>query len=150
MGIGTQARGYIQISVTQLPDVDLRHLTSAIDTSISLPETLTSSRHVISGYTEWTASLNGHELSIGWDWAFTNAEVTLIHADEIRTNVQLIEEEPPRLRRRANIWLFGLIRSLGVMALCVSWFSVTGVPRRNDLSLRRKLMPRQVVAGPRS
>ena len=113
MGIGTQARGYIQISVTQLPDVDLRHLTSAIDTSISLPETLTSSRHVISGYTEWTASLNGHELSIGWDWAFTNAEVTLIHADEIRTNVQLIEEDgtaasPAKTRQYLAIWLDSL------------------------------------------
>jgi hypothetical protein len=113
MGIDTSSSGYIKIPVTQLPDVRLKHLTSAIDMSIRLPETVAYSSHLLTGYTEWTACWNGQDISVGWDWAFVNSEVILIHADEIRSNVQLFEDDgtttsPAKTRHYLAIWLESL------------------------------------------
>ena len=75
---------YVQIAESDLPRIQLRHLSSAIDPSISLPESLADIPDVLTGYTERTGRWQEKGLTIGWDWAFSNERIHLIHADEIR------------------------------------------------------------------
>lgn len=81
---------YVQIAETDLPRVQLKHLSSAIDPSISLPEVLLDLTDVLTGYTEWIGQWQERGLTIGWDWAFSNERILLIHANEIRSNIQVI------------------------------------------------------------
>lgn len=81
---------YVQIAELDLPKVQLRHLSSAIDPSISLPESLADLIDVLTGYTEWIGHWQERGLTIGWDWAFANERILLIHASEIRSNIQVI------------------------------------------------------------
>jgi hypothetical protein len=102
--------GYIYLFISQLPELQLVHRTSAIDMSISLPEALDLSEHIITGYTEWTARWRDSEVSIGWDWAFANETILLIHSDEIRSNVRLVGTDraptsPDSTRRHLASWL---------------------------------------------
>jgi hypothetical protein len=90
MGTHSTPGGYVQLPEADLPSIQLEHLTSAIDMSISLPETLAASSNIITGYTEWIGRWKNRDLSIGWDWAFVNGGLILIHADEIRSNIQVI------------------------------------------------------------
>ena len=81
---------YVQIAELDLPRVQLKHLSSAIDPSISLPDSLADILDVLTGYTEWTGRWQERGLTLGWDWAFSNERILLIHADEIRSNIQVI------------------------------------------------------------
>jgi hypothetical protein len=81
---------YVQIAENDLPKIQLKHLSSAIDTSISLPESLAELLEVLTGYTEWIGRWQERCLTIGWDWAFANERILLIHADEIRSNIQVL------------------------------------------------------------
>lgn len=83
--------GYVRIPEYALPTLPLEHVTSAIDMSIALPEHLADvPTEVISGYTEWIGNWTGTDITIGWDWGFLNAEVVLLNAAEIRSNIQLL------------------------------------------------------------
>ena len=84
---------YVQIAELDLPRIQLKHLSSAIDQSISLPESLADVLDVLTGYTEWTGRWQERQLALGWDWAFSNERILLIHADEIRSNIQLIDKD---------------------------------------------------------
>jgi Domain of unknown function (DUF4902) len=84
---------YVQIAESDLPRIQLRHLSSAIDPSISLPESLAEISDVLTGYTEWTGRWQAQGLTIGWDWAFSNERILLIHAGEIRSNIQVIGKD---------------------------------------------------------
>jgi hypothetical protein len=84
---------YVQIPESDLPRIQLKHLSSAIDPSISLPEALADIPDVLTGYTEWTGRWQERGLTIGWDWAFSNERILLIHADEIRSNIQVIDKD---------------------------------------------------------
>lgn len=104
---------YVQIPEFELPGIQLEHLTSAIDISISLPQGDLSS-DTLTGYTEWVAKWQARQVSIGWDWAFSNETVILIHADEIRSNVLLLGENgaprsPGATRRRLVEWVETLL-----------------------------------------
>jgi hypothetical protein len=90
MGIDSRDGGYVDIAETDLQRVQLEHLASAIDMSISLPEALVASGDVITGYTEWIGRWQHRGLSIGWDWAFVNKGILLIHAEAIRSNIRII------------------------------------------------------------
>src|SRR5665213_3232041 len=93
MGTRSYSDGYIRLYETQLGDLSLDHLTSAIDMSISLPEEFAGLADIITGHTEWVAPWQGREISIGWDWACINDMIRLIHADEIRSNIRLISKD---------------------------------------------------------
>jgi len=84
---------YVQIAELDLPRIQLRHLSSAIDASISLPEALGNLLDTLTGYTEWTGQWRERGLTIGWDWAFANERILLIHADEIRSNIQVMGKD---------------------------------------------------------
>jgi hypothetical protein len=84
---------YVQIAELDLPRIQLKHLSSAIDPSISLPESLVELLDTLTGYTEWTGQWQERSLTIGWDWAFANERILLIHADEIRSNIQVIGKD---------------------------------------------------------
>jgi len=84
---------YVQIAEADLPKIQLKHLSSAIDSSISLPASLADLFDVLTGYTEWNGRWQERGLTIGWDWAFANERILLIHADEIRSNIQVIGED---------------------------------------------------------
>jgi hypothetical protein len=83
----------VRIPEAELERLHLEHLTSAVDMSISLPKEIAElSPGAISGYTEWVATWCGMRVTIGWDWAIVGERPILIHANEIRTNVQLISK----------------------------------------------------------
>jgi hypothetical protein len=110
MGTDTTPGGYVQLGEVDLSSIQLQHLTSAIDMSISLPEGLAASTGVITGYTEWIGRWKDRSLSIGWDWAFADEVLSLIHVNEIRSNLQLVCEKGVPLsaaqcRLRLASWL---------------------------------------------
>jgi hypothetical protein len=80
---------YVQIPESDLRTIQLKHLSSAIDPSISLPASLADVLDVLTGYTEWVGRWHERDLTIGWDWAFANERILLIHVDEIRSNIQV-------------------------------------------------------------
>jgi uncharacterized protein DUF4902 len=84
---------YVQIARSELPGIQLKHLSSAIDPSISLPAALADVLDVLTGYTEWIGRWQERGLTMGWDWAFANERILLIHEDEIRSNIQLIGQD---------------------------------------------------------
>jgi hypothetical protein len=110
MGTDSMSAGYVQLLETELPGMRLEHLTSAIDMSISLPETVVCSSEVITGYTEWVGRWHEQGVSIGWDWAFIEERIVLIHPDEIRSNVQVlgtngVPVSASRARMKLAAWL---------------------------------------------
>lgn len=82
--------GYAQIAEKDLARIQLKHLSSAIDPSIALPESLADFLEVLTGYTEWVGRWHERGLTIGWDWAFANERILLIHENEIRSNIQVV------------------------------------------------------------
>jgi hypothetical protein len=84
--------GYVRIPEAALPNLQLEHMTSAIDVSIALPEQFDDAADsMISGYTEWVGNWTGAGVTIGWDWGFFNAQVVLLNVAEIRSNIQLLD-----------------------------------------------------------
>lgn len=101
---------YVQVAELDLPRIQLKHLSSAIDSSISLPESLADVPDALTGYTEWTAQWQERGLSIGWDWAFASERILLIHADEIRSNIQVMGQDgvpasATQTRRHLAAWI---------------------------------------------
>jgi len=95
-----------QIAEKGLPRIQLKHLSSAIDPSISLPASLADLLDVLTGYTEWIGRWQERCLTIGWDWAFANERIHLIHKDEIRSNIQVIGKDgvpAPAMQTRKHL-----------------------------------------------
>ena len=103
--------GYVRIPETELQDLRIQHLTSAVDMSIAIAETLAeASPHVITGYTEWTGDWYAAAVSLGWDWGLIHGEVLVINLPEMRTNIQLVSDDglarsPLFCRLRLAQWL---------------------------------------------
>jgi hypothetical protein len=86
--------GYVRIPETELQDLRIQHLTSAVDMSIAIAETLAeASPHVITGYTEWTGEWYAAAVSLALDWGLIHGEVLLINLPEMRTNIQLVSQD---------------------------------------------------------
>jgi hypothetical protein len=111
---GRTPEAYVRMRRTELPQLRIHHLTSAIDQSIALPEGLAAApAEVISGHTEWVGTWHGAQVSIGWDWAFVDDTIIFLHPIEIRTNLQLIApddlaESPILTRVHLHEWLESL------------------------------------------
>jgi hypothetical protein len=85
------ADGYVQIPVFELPQLELRHVTSAVDASIAVPKSFAEmSQDVITGFTEWAGVRHGESVTLGWDWGLYRGHIELLSPAEIRTNIQLI------------------------------------------------------------
>jgi Domain of unknown function (DUF4902) len=110
---GTRAPvGYVQMRRAELPQLHIKHLTSAVDQSIALPEGLASAV-VVSGYTEWVGIWHCERVSIGWDWAFADDSILFLNPIEIRTNLLLIApdgvaQSPILTRVHLHEWLESL------------------------------------------
>ena len=101
---------YVQLAMNDLPAIQLEHLSSAIDTSISLPDSLADRADVLTGYTEWTGRWLERSLTLGWDWAFMDESILLIHPEEIRSNIQVIDAggaptTAAQTRRHLAVWI---------------------------------------------
>src|SRR5690348_848466 len=79
------AHGYVCIPEGALTELRIEHLTSAIDMSVGLPQSVVDlAPNAISGYTEWVATWCGADVSLGWDWAYARGQILMLHPEEIR------------------------------------------------------------------
>lgn len=86
--------GYVQVAESKLNQLHLHHLTSMVDLSIAVPEKFADTdSEITTGFTEWIGDWDGLPVSIGWDWGILAGNLVLLTPDEIRTNIQLLEED---------------------------------------------------------
>jgi hypothetical protein len=82
---------YVPIPKSDLAQLRIHHVRSAIDMSIAVPEELAAAcGRVLSGYTEWVGEWQGAQVSIGWDWGCVQGQIVFLNPTEIRTNIQLL------------------------------------------------------------
>jgi hypothetical protein len=104
--------GYVRIPTSALQTVKLRHFVSEKDLSIAVPEG-TAPAGTITGFTEWVGSRQELTISVGWDWGVVQGVVVLLSPNEIRTNIQLINDDGrPEPEAIAKIRLLDWIESL--------------------------------------
>jgi Domain of unknown function (DUF4902) len=85
---------YVRIRETELRELRVEHLASAVDPSIAVPrEMAAQSAEVITGYTEWEGTWRGTGVTLGWDWALLRGRVRLLSVAEIRTNIQVVSRD---------------------------------------------------------
>lgn len=87
--------GYVRLSRSELAAVPFRHLVSAIDLSIAVPEGFAGAvpNDALTGYTEWAGTWRLVELSLGWDWGVVGNAVIILNPAQIRTNIKLMAED---------------------------------------------------------
>src|ERR1700753_3269492 len=124
MSNATMLGARVPLLETDLPSIQLQHLSSGIDLSISLPESLAGEAGVITGYTEWTGRWQGHDLSVGWDWAFADEKILLLHPDELRSNAQVVGRDgvaasAARTRLHLAAWIETLPWREGAVSLLI-------------------------------
>jgi Domain of unknown function (DUF4902) len=85
---------YVRICETELRELRVEHLMSAVDPSIAVPREAAGQRaEVITGYTEWEGTWRGTGVTLGWDWALLRGRIQLVNAAEIRTNIQVVSRD---------------------------------------------------------
>lgn len=103
--------GYVRVPTSELPTIQLRHLMSEKDLSITGPDGFAAT--VITGITEWVGSWRNETISVGWDWGVVDGVVVMLTHNEIRTNIQLISESRrPESPTIGKIHLFHWIETL--------------------------------------
>jgi Domain of unknown function (DUF4902) len=111
---------YVRIPTSALFSVQLRHLLSEKDGTVSVPAG-SSAATAMTGITEWVGSWHNQAVSVGWDWGVVNGLVVLLSQNEIRTNIQLTAADhspvPPCV---AQIHLFHWIESLPWRQLAIN------------------------------
>jgi hypothetical protein len=83
---------YIELPLSALPSVSLRHMQTEVDLSIAVPEGVTDEgpRDIITGYTEWTGLWGDRQVTVGWDWCIIRGVIMVLSPSEIRTNVRIV------------------------------------------------------------
>jgi Domain of unknown function (DUF4902) len=104
------ADGYVRISESQLPELRVEHLASAVDPTVAVPREMSGRAEVITGYTEWEGTWRGTCVTLGWDWALCGGRMRLVNAAEIRTNIQLVARDgsarpPGASRDHLALWI---------------------------------------------
>lgn len=112
---GEAPYNHVRIPKSEISTLEVVHVRSEYDVSISLPEGTTSdpSPDVITGVTEWAGEWRQAPICVGWDWGVIAGQIIVFHPAGIRTNVRIAMDDgslaSPMLTR---IHLFEWIESL--------------------------------------
>jgi Domain of unknown function (DUF4902) len=106
--------GYVRLSKLELRALRMYHLASEIDASIGLPGYLDRREPsgLITGFTEWAGMWDERAISIGWDWGVVKSVIVMLNPSEIRTNVQVVDENGFAAPLLTRIYLLEKIETL--------------------------------------
>ena len=127
---------FLRIPLAELNDVGLEHLHSEIDRTIAFgPESPRAADDLrLTGYTEWTATMRGRQLSLGWDWYEIEPGVlAILHPTMLRTNVMLVDEHQVDLGgERTTLYLLALIRRTDWYSIVADYLSLPPAPSKKN------------------